>query len=100
VTRYTDSYIDTRSTLEQQRNIFAPRPSTGGVALTKGRHIDAYVVQDLNYVVQLREQLTVSASITNLTDEGPPFARNELSYDPTTASPIGRAIEIGIRKKF
>jgi hypothetical protein len=36
----------------------------------------------------------------HLTDEDPPFSRNELSYDPTTGSPLGRAVEIEIRKKF
>jgi iron complex outermembrane receptor protein len=51
-------------------------------------------------VAQLPQQLTLSAAIVNLTDEDPPFSRNELSYDPTTGSPLGRAVEIGIRKKL
>jgi hypothetical protein len=69
------------------RNIFAARPSTNGAAITQGRHIDAYVTQDLTYVAQLPQQLTFSASIINFTDEDPSFSRNELSYDPTTGLP-------------
>lgn len=70
------------------------------MAFTKGRHIDASVVQDLTYVAQLSQDVMVSVSVSNLTDEDPSFSRNELSYDPTTGSPIGRAIAIGVRKKF
>ena len=100
VTRFVNSYLDSRSLLEFQRNIFMARPSTGNVAITAGRRIDDNLQQDLTYVLQMPADLTISASITNLTDEDPPFARNELGYDPTTASPIGRAVEVGISKKF
>ena len=100
VTRFTSSYLDTRSTLEQQRNIFVARGSTNNVAITAGRRIDDNLQHDLNYVLQLPSNTTVNASILNVTDEDPPFARYELGYDPTTASPIGRAVEIGISKRF
>jgi iron complex outermembrane receptor protein len=50
--------------------------------------------------LQLPGDSTFSAAITNLTDEDPPFARLELSYDPSAVSPIGRAVEIGFRKRF
>jgi iron complex outermembrane receptor protein len=100
VARYVSSYLDTRSFLDAQRNIFVARPSTFGQAVTAGRRIDDNVQLDINYVVQLPEDLTIAASISNVADEDPSFARNELGYDPTTGSPIGRAIEIGISKKF
>jgi iron complex outermembrane receptor protein len=100
VNRYVGSYIDSRSLLEPLRNIFTARPSTFGVANTTGVRIGDQLVQDLTYVAQLPSDITVSASVSNLTDRDPPFARLELGYDPTTVSPIGRAIEIGIRKKF
>jgi iron complex outermembrane receptor protein len=100
VTRFVNSYLDSRSLLDAQRNIFVARPSTFGQAITAGRRIDDNVQVDLNYVVQLPDDLTIAASIANISDEDPPFSRNELGYDPTTASPIGRAVEIGISKKF
>jgi len=99
-TRYVDSYVDSRSSLDPQRNIFTPQPSTNGLALTGGRRIDSHVTHDLAYVLQLPAEMTVSAAISNLTDEDPPFARLELSYDPTTVSPLGRTVKVGVRKRF
>jgi iron complex outermembrane receptor protein len=99
-TRYVDSYIDGRSLLDAQRNIFVPQPSTNGLALTRGRRIDSHVTHDLAYVLQLPSDTTLCAAISNLTDEDPPFARLELSYDPTTVSPLGRTFKVGVRKKF
>jgi iron complex outermembrane receptor protein len=100
VTRFTDQFRDTRSTLDQQRNIFTARPSTGNVANRRGEIIDSYITNDLTYLLSLPGEVTVSAAVTNVFDKDPPFSRLELGYDPTTASPIGRAIEVGVRKKF
>jgi len=99
-TRYTDGYIDSRSTFNDARNIFTARPSTNNVAVTRGRRIDNFLTADLSYVLQLPAETTFSASVSNLTDKNPPFARLELGYDPGAVSPIGRAIEVGFRKKF
>jgi iron complex outermembrane receptor protein len=47
-------------------------------------------------------QLTVDVS--NLFDKDPPFyydaGNNYYGFDPTVASPLGRIVSIGIRKKF
>jgi len=99
-TRYTDGYIDSRSTFNDTRNIFTGGASTNNVPLTRGRRIGNFLTADLSYVLQLPADTTFSASVTNLTDKNPPFARLELSYDPGAVSPIGRAIEVGFRKKF
>jgi iron complex outermembrane receptor protein len=100
VTRYVGSYLDSRSLLEPLRNIFTARPSTNGIANRTGTRIGKHITEDLTYVAQLPSEITISASVTNLTDKDPPFARLELGYDPSVVSPIGRAVEIGIRKKF
>jgi len=99
-TRYVDSYIDSRSLLEEQRNIFTAKPSTGGLELTAGRRIDSHLTHDLTYVLELPSATTWSATISNLTDADPPFARLELSYDPSTVSPLGRTVKVGVRKRF
>ena len=95
-----DSYIDSRSLLDAQRDIFAAQASTNGLALTAGRRIDSHVTHDLAYVLRLPSDTTFAAAISNLTDEDPPFARLELSYDPTTAAPLGRTFKVGVRKQF
>jgi hypothetical protein len=40
------------------------------------------------------------SSIVNIGDRKPPFARQELSYDPLVGSPLGRTFEIGVKKTF
>jgi iron complex outermembrane receptor protein len=100
VGRYVGSYLDSRSLLEPLRNIFTARGSTFGIANTTGTRIGKYVTEDLTYVAQLPSDITISASVTNLTDKDPPFARLELAYDPSVVSPLGRTIEVGFRKKF
>ncbi len=100
VTRYVGSYLDSRSLLEPLRNIFTARGSTFNVANTTGTRIGKHVTEDVTYVAQLPQDITISASVTNLTDKDPPFARLELGYDPSVVSPIGRAIEIRVLKKI
>jgi iron complex outermembrane receptor protein len=100
VTRYVGSYLDSRSLLEPLRNIFTARGSTFNVANQTGTRIGDYLTEDLTYVAQLPAEVTISASVTNLTDKDPPFARLELGYDPSVVSPVGRTIEVGFRKKF
>jgi iron complex outermembrane receptor protein len=36
----------------------------------------------------------------NALDEDPPLTRNEYSYDPFTASPLGRVFKLGLRQAF
>jgi iron complex outermembrane receptor protein len=114
IVRYVDSYTDTRSLLDPARNIFVPRAGNiqemsaneGNLGLgitaanTRGLEIASYTTLDLAYVLQLPADTTFSASMTNVTDRDPPFARLELSYDPTVVSPLGRTVEVGFRKKF
>jgi iron complex outermembrane receptor protein len=115
IVRYVDGYTDTRSLLDPTRNIFTPRagnvlepsPTAEGALLTgmtaanrRGLEIGSYTTVDLAYVLQLPADTTFSASMTNLTDKDPPFARLELNYDPTVVSPLGRTVEVGFRKKF
>lgn len=63
--------------------------------------IDSHSTFDLNYNLSLQnDQARVFASIVNLTDEDPPFARLDLSYDPYTHNPYGRTIKIGFQYNF
>ncbi len=83
VSRYTDSYVDQRATIV-------------GV----GKTIDSVWTHDLHYVWDMPWGSQFSASVTNLLDEDPAFARLDLNYDPYTGNPIGRVFKVGFSHKF
>ena len=57
--------------------------------------IDSQTTVDLNYVYRGMENLVLSASIVNVSDEDPPSARGDMAYDPFTHSAFGRMIKVG-----
>jgi iron complex outermembrane receptor protein len=65
-----------------------------------GATVDSYLTHDLHYRLGLPAQMTVNASLLNLADEDPPFARLDLNYDPFTGSPVGRVLKVGVTKRF
>ncbi len=63
--------------------------------------IDSHHTLDLNYNLRLNEDRTrLFLSIVNITDEDPPFARLDLSYDPYTHNPFGRIIKVGVQHRL
>lgn len=101
--RYTMSYID--DYVDQRTDIFAPSLANSAApnpaaSILGGKKIDNTVFHDLNYLLQLPWETTLSLSVENLTDEDPSFARLDLSYDPFTSSAIGRTYKLGLRKRF
>ena len=52
-----------------------------------------------DFFLLLPHDTTVTASVVNVFDEDPPFARLDYSYDPFTANPLGRVIKVGVLKK-
>jgi iron complex outermembrane receptor protein len=65
-----------------------------------GGVVKANLVFDLHYRVELPWDTTFNASILNLADKDPPFARLPYGYDPFTGNPLGRSFEVGVRKRF
>lgn len=65
-----------------------------------GREIKAQNQVDLTYRVQLPSDTTLAVAVQNVFDKAPPFARTELSYDPLTGNPLGRTIQINVKKAF
>jgi iron complex outermembrane recepter protein len=86
--RYVDNMVDTRG----GTSTFATNQ--------RGRKIDAFITHDLAYRVFLPWDTTVTASVINVFDTDPPFARLDLSYDPFTANPLGRYYKLGVTKRF
>ena len=71
-----------------------------GTRVTGGIDIGAYRTHDLFYTWDVLERTTLSLSVVNVLNEDPPLTRNEYSYDPFTASPLGRVVKLGLRQAF
>jgi iron complex outermembrane receptor protein len=85
-TRYVGEMVDTRTTFVD------PNHET--------KVIDAFITHDLSAVAHVAEDTTFTAAFLNVFDEDPPFAATDLGYDPFTANPLGRALRLGLRKRF
>lgn len=79
IVRYIDSYNDER---------------------TAGLEVDSQTTFDLFYTTELPYQFDLGLSVINITDEDPPFAVNDLNYDPYTHNPFGRTFKVSLSKKF
>ena len=86
--RYVDDMIDTRGA------------TTFTAASPLGKKVDAFITNDLSYRVFLPWDVALTASVINVFDADPSFARLDLSYDPFTANPLGRYFKLGVTKKF
>ncbi len=62
--------------------------------------IDEHLTLDATYSYALDDEIDLSLSIYNLTDELPPVAAWEMNYDPNTHSPLGRFIKAGFTYKI
>jgi iron complex outermembrane receptor protein len=99
--RYIDSYDDQRispfaaGTYADSGDTRVPLPAN-----TKGKTIDAFITSDVAYRVFLPWDTTAVLAVDNVFDEDPPFARLDLSYDPFTASGLGRTVKLSLTKKF
>ena len=78
---YISSYQDRRATT----NIFKG---------TRNVEVNPHTTVDATYTYSW-DDFDMSFSVYNLTDELPPFAFWEMSYDPNTHSPLGRFIKVG-----
>ncbi|MBI1251442.1 MAG: TonB-dependent receptor [Alphaproteobacteria bacterium] len=83
ISRYVTDYTDQRATI------------TGA-----GKTIDSQWTHDIHYVWEMPWGTRFSASVNNVTDEDPPFARLDLNYDPYTHNAIGRTYRIGLTHRF
>ncbi|TAL28145.1 MAG: TonB-dependent receptor [Phenylobacterium sp.] len=91
---YIDSYTDQRTAPFTANNIVT------GAPVTKGKTIKSTLIAELDYRVELPWDTTVTASIDNLFDRDPSFARLDLNYDPFTGNAMGRTFKVAVRKRF
>jgi outer membrane receptor protein involved in Fe transport len=62
--------------------------------------IDSQTTFDIFYTWRSDYELDLGLSVTNVTDEDPPFAQFDLNYDPYTHNPFGRTFKISLTKRF
>lgn len=98
--RYIDSMQDVRDGRFGGTNIFGPNGAVFGYLLPQGAKLDAFITTDVTYRVHLPWDTTATATVANLLDADPPFARRDLSYDPATANPLGRTYKLSVTKRF
>jgi iron complex outermembrane recepter protein len=94
---FVDQYRDQRDGINRdgrvESNIFTATSPTGRV-------IDSVILHNLTYRTELPFNTTLFATIDNVFDEDPSFARLDLSYDPLTGFPLGRTFKLGARVNF
>ena len=99
--RHIDGYTDQRVSPFAAGTYFTNSGiRTAAPANTNGKNIDSFTTFDFTYRVFLPWDSTLTVSVDNIADEDPPFARLDLSYDPFTASGLGRTFKFGLSKKF
>ena len=101
---YIDSYLDQRSLITTS-GIFGPDASltpVGGpaVIVSNGARIGKFVTADFNIRVKLFRDYTLTATVNNIFDKAPPFARLDYNYDPFTGSALLRTFKLGVSAKF
>ena len=55
---------------------------------------------DLIYTGTVYWDTKLTLAVKNLFDRNPPFARSQYNYDYTQGSPLGRVVEIGLKRRF
>ena len=90
--RATLHYVDSLDDLNHDIDTATP-----GVQPAK---IKAWTPVDLVYRVELAWDTTLTATIQNLFDKDPPFAYSTFNYDYLHGSPLGRVLQVNVRKLF
>ncbi len=65
-----------------------------------GEDGETWVTADFTYRIELNGGMALTATVANLFDRDPPPAQEEFGYDPWTGNPLGRTIEVGVKKAF
>lgn len=98
--RYIDGYTDQRLAPFAANAYRGSDPAGTAFTVSAGKNIDSFTTHDFTYRVFLPWDVTAAATVENIFDEDPPFARLDLNYDPFTASGLGRNWKVSLTKKF
>ncbi len=67
---------------------------------SRGKQVGSFLTHDATYRLEMPRSMTLSASVLNLTDRDPPFARLDLNYDTFLGNPLGRQFKLTLAKRF
>ncbi len=96
--QYVSSITDERGPITPSG--FQPGTTTPFGTTFYGVESGEWLSFDFTYLFRVTEDLRLTASVANITDEDPPQSRQELGYDPRMGNPLGRTFEIGVKKTF
>jgi outer membrane receptor protein involved in Fe transport len=65
-----------------------------------GESGEEWVTLDATYRFEMTEDLAFTATVANILDKDPPRAQEELGYDPFMGNPLGRTLEVSVKKAF
>ena len=65
-----------------------------------GADISKFVTADFNAQLQLPANVTLTATVLNIFDRDPPFAREDYNYEPFIGNPLGRTVKVGASFRF
>jgi len=65
-----------------------------------GANLNDFVTADFNIQVKLPMQFVLTATVANIFDASPPFAREDYNYEPFVGNPYGRMVKVGLSTKF
>lgn len=97
---YSDGYYDQRADDTDSGPFRTREDIAGNPVLMQGANIKSMTTADLNFLLDLRENLTMSFTVINLTDEEPSFARLDYNYDPFIGNALGRQYKLGFTARF
>ncbi|WP_438864389.1 TonB-dependent receptor domain-containing protein [Neptunicella sp.] len=65
-----------------------------------GENGENWVTVNFTYLVEVNDELSISATAANILDRDPPPAQEEFGYDPWMANPLGRTFEVSAKYTF
>jgi iron complex outermembrane recepter protein len=80
--------------------LYGPTCAGYNTQVLSGRRIESYFNLDLVYRVNVTDALSMSLNVSNLLNDDPSFAREQIAYDSGYGSPLGRTVELGATYKF
>ncbi len=100
--RYQLRYAEgTRAAINTADDIVRPDASAAsGYSLHSIGKVDDFWQSDVTVQLKTIWDTQVTLSIQNIFDKDPPFAPSNYNYDYTTGNPLGRVIEVGVKKTF
>jgi iron complex outermembrane recepter protein len=70
-------------------------------SILTGADLKRYISADLNVQIKLPwKNIVLTGTVFNITDEQPPFAREDYNYEPFVGNAFGRMFKLGVSTKF